>query len=83
MPFRRRIEVKGRKMEEYIVWGVWAPRQLKTTYQVLAARMGVPTSTLVNHVLSEWLSATLETLDSDTGTRVERNSRGESPSRED
>ena len=58
-------------LDERIVWGIRAPRELKLVYKVIAASLRVPVSVLVGHVLTEWLAENYETLLEDKRDRRE------------
>jgi len=68
-----RIMTRNRQqkyLEQRIVWGIWAPRGLQVTYKVLAARLRVPISVLVCHILREWLANNYASLHDDPDART-------------
>ena len=54
---------KGQKrLDEKIIWGIWAPRRLQLGFKVIAGELRVPMSVLVGHVLREWLAKNYESM---------------------
>ena len=41
--------------DKRIVWGIYAPKQLKLAYKLMATSLRVPISVLVTHVLTQWI----------------------------
>ena len=58
-------------LDERVVWGIRAPRELKLVCKVIAASLRTPVSVLVGHVLTEWLAEDYQTLLEDKRDRRE------------
>ncbi len=53
------------------VWGVWSPRKLKKIYELMAVQLRVPISTLVCHILTDWVTENGQTILQDDHKRQE------------
>lgn len=58
--FNRLIKRKTR--DKSIVWGIRAPKSVKTRWLMLAALMGVPANRLILFVLQDWVQQNSELL---------------------
>ena len=59
------------RLDERIVWGIWAPRRLQLAYKLTAVDLRVPISVLVGHVLRQWLAQYYETVLKDKNKKLE------------
>ncbi|MFC1926223.1 hypothetical protein ACFLWV_00530 [Chloroflexota bacterium] len=66
--FRKKEEFN--RLDERVVWGIWAQRRLQLVYKMLAADLRVPISVLVGHVLLKWLAQNKETILGDKNKKV-------------
>jgi len=59
---RRKLTTRNR-LNERIIWGIWAPRGLQLAYKLAASQLRVPMSVLVPHILRQWLAENHEMLE--------------------
>jgi hypothetical protein len=59
------------RLDEHVVWGIWAPRRLQFIFKMLASDLRVPISVLVGHILRQWLADNYETLTNDKQKKLE------------